>query len=150
MGSAGYDNKKRSDIKKKKENENEAPKKPIFDDELEKLYDSIPKNQYLCPYCGAIPELVNIFTENGCIEFKCKCKGELPFKVDDYFKELSESKYTYLNTHCSDCSRVQKDFRKEEQKFNYCYMCKKDYCFDCLKKHPKNHLEQCIPLDEKT
>ena len=149
MGSAGYDNKKRNN-KKEKENENETPKKPIYDEELEKLYDSIPKNQFLCPYCGAIPELINIFTDNGCIEFKCKCKGELPFKVDDYFKELSESKYTYFNTCCSDCSRVQKDFRKEEQKFKYCYMCKKDYCFDCLKEHPKNHLEQCIPIDEKT
>ena len=95
MGSAGYDNKKRNN-KKEKENENETPKKPIYDEELEKLYDSIPKNQYLCPYCGAIPELINIFTDNGCIEFKCQCKGELPFKVDDYFKELSESKYTYV------------------------------------------------------
>ena len=148
MGSAGYDKQKR--IPENEEIENGALKKPIFDDELEKLYDSIPKNQYLCPYCGSIPELVNIFTDNGCIEFKCKCKEELPFKVDDYFKELSESKYTYFNTYCSNCNRVQKDFRKEDQIFKYCYMCKKDYCFDCLKEHPKNHLEQCIRIDEKT
>ena len=50
--------------------------KPIYainDDKRENLYNSIPKDQYLCPLCGDIPQLKNIHTDNGFIEFKCKC-----------------------------------------------------------------------------
>ena len=161
MGSSGYNKEKREKREKRNikntaknnVNKNEISfKNPICDDDFETLWESIPKDQYLCPYCGSVPELVNIFTDNGCIEFKCKCKGEMAFKVRDYIKELSESKYTYFNAKCYECNRFQKDLRKEGQMLQYCYLCKKDYCSDCMNnpEHPKNHLDNCIPVCEKT
>ena len=156
MGSAGYNKEKKNrsikNIKKdKNDNQVETNKNPISVDGTPKLYDSLPSNQYLCPYCGSIPELLNIFTDNGCIEFKCKCKGEMPFKVKDYFDLLSESKFTYLNTRCIICNEIQKDHKKDEEIFQYCYECKKDYCSNCVNKeeHPKFHLKKCIPVSEK-
>ena len=32
----------------------------------------IPDDQYLCPLCGRIPEILNIHTDNGHMELKCK------------------------------------------------------------------------------
>ena len=37
----------------------------------------IPPDQYLCPYCKNIPELVNIHSDNYYVEFKCKKHGNI-------------------------------------------------------------------------
>ena len=126
----------------------------IIDDETQKLYNSIPKDQYLCPLCGDIPELKNIYTDNGSIEFKCKCRPEeLLLTVEQYFQKLSECNFTYYNIKCSACNKVQKSDIKKNKIFKFCYLCQKDYCEDCVNNHttyPKNHLDKCIPVNEKT
>lgn len=130
--------------------------KPIYainDDKRENLYNSIPKDQYLCPLCGEIPELANIHTDNGCIEFKCRIDGELIFSVEQYFQKLSECQFTYYNIVCQDCNKLQKNYINKNEVFQYCYICKKDFCKDCVKKHPRHpefHLAKCIPVNEKT
>ena len=126
----------------------------IIDEKTKNLYNSIPKDQYLCPLCGDIPELKNIHTDNGFIEFKCKCRQEsLLLSVEQYFQKLSECNFTYYNIKCSACNKVQKNYINKNQIFKFCYECQKDYCDDCLNNytnHPKNHLDKCIPVSEKT
>ena len=121
----------------------------LIDQEKQKLYESFPGDQYLCPICGEIPELVNIHTDNGNVEFKCKIDGEILLNVDQYFKKLSESNFNYYRTKCCKCNNIQNKFKGEDQIFKYCYLCKENYCSNCIKKeeHPKNHLVQCIPVN---
>ena len=148
MGSSGYDvneNKKNID----KEGAKDLVKNYIIiDKEKQKLYESFPNDQYICPICGEIPELVNIHSDNGYVEFKCRVDGELALNIDQYFKKLSESQYTYYNnTKCCKCNKFQKN--KKNEIFRYCYLCKDNYCLNCVnnEKHQKNHLEQCIPVN---
>ena len=121
----------------------------LIDQEKQKLYESFPGDQYLCPICGEIPELVNIHTDNGNVEFKCKIDGEILLNVDQYFQKLSESNFNYYRTKCCKCNNIQNKFKGEDQIFKYCYLCKENYCSNCIKKeeHPKNHLVQCIPVN---
>lgn len=112
---------------------------------------SIPNDQYLCPFCDEIPELVNIHTDNGTVVFKCRCKlnEEQIISIDRYFEILSDAN-TYFNSKCCKCNKVQKNYIKNEI-FKYCYICKEDYCKDCLEKeeHPRSHLNKCIPINSK-
>ena len=125
----------------------------MTDDETNKIFDSLPKDQYLCPFCGDIPELLNIHTDNGYIEFRCKKDKDYLISVQDYFKKLSESNFTYYNIKCYNCKKLQINFKKDEQIFKYCYLCKKDLCYECVvkkcKDHDISHLHQCIPINEK-
>ena len=125
----------------------------ISDEDSQRIFDSLPKDQYVCPFCGDIPELLNIHTDNGYVEFRCKKDKDFLISVQDYFKKLSESNFTYYNIKCSDCNKIQKNCLKKEQLFKYCYLCKKDLCYECVEKenngHDNSHLKQCIPINEK-
>ena len=72
----------------------------LIDADKQKLYESIPNDQYVCPICGEIPQLVNIHSDNGNVEFKCHNDGELILNIEQYFKKLSESNLTYYKTKC--------------------------------------------------
>jgi Leucine-rich repeat (LRR) protein len=147
MGASGYD------PKKKKVIQQERNYNITSDEESKKIFESLPKDQYLCPFCGDIPELLNIHTDNGYVEFRCKKDKEFLISVQDYFKKLSESNFTYYNIKCSNCNKEQKSCLKKEQLFKYCYLCKKDFCYECvekeIKEHDKSHLKKCIPINEK-
>ena len=113
---------------------------------------SIPNDQYLCPFCDRIPELVNIHSDNGTVVFKCRCKlnEEQIIPIERYFELLSNSN-TYFKSVCCICNKLQQNYIKKEV-FKYCYQCKKDYCNECLEKeenHPRAHLIQCIPINSK-
>ena len=114
----------------------------IFDEESKAL----PKDQYLCPFCGEIPELLNINSDNGYIEFRCK-------KDKDYFTKLSRSGFTYYHIKCDGCNTLQMSEKNDDNIFKYCYICKKNLCNYCLQKfskeHDKSHLKKCIPINEK-
>ena len=73
--------------------------------------------------------------------------------IQEYFKKLNDSIYSYYKTKCANCNKVQ---GKREKMFCYCYYCKVDLCDDCannfhLEKydHRHNHLDRCIPVNEK-
>ena len=119
----------------------------LIDADKQKLYESIPNDQYVCPICGEIPQLVNIHSDNGNVEFKCHNDGELILNIEQYFKKLSEPNLTYYNTKCCKCNAIQKS--EKNKIFKYCYLCKDYYCLNCLNKeeHPKKHLEQCVPVN---
>ena len=122
----------------------------MLEKEKERIYSLLPKDQYLCPKCGDVPELLNIYSDNGYIEFDCKIDGKILLKVDEYFKNLYDSQLTYFNTKCSKCNKIQSD--NKTKIFQFCYKCQQDYCFDCVNnknKHSLNHLEECIPINEK-
>ena len=125
--------------------------KTILDEERKRIYNSIPKNQYLCPKCGEVPELKNIYSDNGYIEFFCKNDKEIVLKVDDYLNNFSESKLSYYNVKCCMCDKKQIDYKS--QIFKYCILCKKDFCFECVGKnignHSHSHIDTCIPINEK-
>ena len=110
--------------------------------DLDDLFDSIPNDQYLCQYCGQVPELVNIHVDNGTVEFKCRCNidEEQILPIERFFQILKSN--TYYNTNCCLCQKLQKEIKNET--FKYCYKCKKDYCKECLEneeKHPISHID---------
>ena len=148
MGTSGYTQNKRSGIQSQRKSN------IMIDKESKKIFDSLPIDQYLCPFCGEIPQLLNIHTDNGYIEFRCKKDKDYLISVQDYFKKLSESNFTYYNIKCYNCNREQINYKKDEQIFKYCYLCKKDLCYECVEKqckdHDKSHLAQCIPINEKS
>ena len=153
MGSAGYRPKERPNNNNNSSLSQLGITYTLLDEETQKIYNSIPKDQYLCPLRGEIPLLANIHTDNGCIEFKCKKDGELLYSIPQYFKKLSECNFTYYNIRCCECNKIQKNYIKNSEIFQFCYICQRDYCNDCVRahpKHPKSHLKKCIPTNAKT
>ena len=75
---------------------------------------------------------------NGYVEFRCKKDKDYLISVQDYFKKLSESNFTYYNIKCYNCKKLQINYKKDEQIFKYCYLCKKDFCYECVEKKSKS------------
>lgn len=128
----------------------------INDASEEDDFYNCPNDQYLCPLCKNVPELVNIFTETGSVEFKCKDHGTIILTVNQYFEKMRNSEFTYYNFKCSNCHIVQtKCFKKVKELkdgiFKFCYICRKIYCQECCKSviaHPKFHNDSCIDVNE--
>ena len=109
-------------------------------------------DQYLCPMCKKVPELTNIFTDNGCIELKCKEHGTNILTVKQYFDKLKDSEFLYFNFKCKNCHKIQKNCLKNGGGiFQYCYICRKEFCEDCCQSelvHPKFHNNSCINVND--
>ena len=120
-----------------------------FKDSLE-----VPTDQFLCPLCDKVPEILNVHTDNGHIELKCKYHGIVDITIQQYYKNLKDSLFTYYKTKCTNCNKVQ---GSKGAMFSYCYYCKADLCDDCVNNfnldkfdgHRRNHLDVCISVNEK-
>ena len=127
---------------------NDAPEGNDFHD--------CPTDQYLCPMCRNVPELVNIFTDIGSVEFKCKEHGTIILTVKQYFEKMRNSEFTYYNFRCSNCRQIQNIILKKVKElkdgiFKFCYTCRKIYCQECCTKtnvHPNFHNDCCINVNE--
>ena len=114
-------------------------------EESEIIFSKIPTDQYLCPYCDNIPELINIHSNFGFLEFNCQKDGAIPIKVDDYLKKMVKSK-TYFKEKCSICNKKQMDYK--ENIFQYCNNCQKSFCPEHIIEHNISHKE-FIPINKK-
>ena len=119
-----------------------------FQDALE-----VPDDQYLCPLCERVPEILNVHTDNGHIELKCKYHGIIDTTIQEYFTKMKNSLFTYFKTKCYNCNNTQDNNRNM---FKYCSYCKVDLCETCVNKfdlkdkdHRAHHLDVCIPVNEK-
>ena len=70
----------------------------------------------LCSKCGEIPEILNVHTDNGKIEIKCKKCGLYEILIDDYYKELSNKKYFEICNYC-----------EKEDIYYYCPLRKEEF-----------------------
>ena len=119
-------------------------------------FHDCPTDQYLCTMCRNVPELVNIFTDIGSVEFKCKEHGTIILTVKQYFEKMRNSEFTYYNFRCSNCHQIQNIILKKVKElkdgiFKFCYTCRKIYCQECCTKtnvHPNFHNESCINVNE--
>ena len=118
-------------------------------------FSDVPKDQFLCPYCPRIPEILNVHSDNGYIELKCKYHGKIAISIHDYYFALKDSLFTYYKTECDCCGNKQ---GSNGNMFSYCSICKANFCDVCVtnynqkKKYPKHcqrHLDVCIPVNEK-
>ena len=106
------------------------------------ISNKIPLDQYICPECGKVPELISFYSDNGIIQFKCKDKEHKIMKVEDYMVALNNSKFNYFNDSCS-CSTCKKIQHKEIRNgiFLYCYDCQKKFCPTHKNKWDEQHTE---------
>lgn len=104
------------------------------------ISNKIPLDQYICPECGKVPELISFYSDNGLIQFKCKDKEHKIMKVEDYMVALNNSKFNYFNDSCSKCKKIQlKEIRNGI--FSYCYDCQKKFCPTHKNKRDEQHTE---------
>ena len=113
---------------------------------------SIPNDQYLCPECKNVPELTNIYTDIGYIEFKCKVHEPITLTVKEYFEKFKSSEFNYYNFKCKNCNKLQKDIiRNGNALFKYCYKCKGIYCLECCRNHKEKDdcdINYCIDVNK--
>ena len=62
-------------------NSPEVKKRDVTNNQASKVTILPGNDQYLCPMCKNVPELVNVFTNNGYVEFKCKDHGNIILTV---------------------------------------------------------------------
>jgi len=103
--------------------------------------DGLLFKEILCSKCGKIPRILNVHTDNGKIELKCKKCGIYEISIDNYYKEL------YQNNYFKKCSSNKCESKEINNKYYYCLDCKGDYCEKCQKEYHSGH--QFIDSDEK-
>ena len=108
-------------------------------------YNTIPDEQFLCPKCFKVPEILNFHSDNEKIELICQHHDYMELNIEEYYRIIQNSKYNYLNSQCYKCSIIQK---YKDVMFNYCYHCGKDFCQECSYNHLLNRRE-FIPINEK-
>ena len=115
----------------------------------------IPDDQYLCPKCWRIPEILNIHSDNGHIVLKCTYHGIFDLSIKDYCETMKNNLFSHLYTKCFKCHKNKISDKKNNLK--YCYECKVDFCEDCIndyhqekkKEHQRPHINSVIPINEK-
>ena len=120
-----------------KNNTNIIPKfiPKLYSENIFHKYDS-----YSCPYCSALPEILNFNEINSTIKFKCKKHGENILLIQDYLeKMINWVNISEIKTK-NKCS-IHKDI------YNYfCKNCEENICQKCLKESSKheNHIKYDI------
>ena len=130
------------------------------------FFHNIPFDEFLCPKCEYVPEIIKVHSDNNKIEIKCKKCGTTEIDINEYYTSTKNSHFQYYKIECSkeECNKkyieendyVMKKILENEfsnKKFKYCYECKKTLCNDCYKNenyHDKSHRKKCIDINEKT
>ena len=98
------------------------------------LLNELPSDQYVCPKCKKVPEIIGIdYEKDYSIELKCEEHGNMIKPINEYFEE--ESNYVYINEICEkDKKSVQKDLK--HYIFDYCKGCQIILCGACYNDHP--------------
>ena len=104
---------------------------------------SLPEDQYLCPECDLVPEIINIDYIESEIDLECPKHGKKKIPIFEYFEK--ESQFIYTNAVCDIDYRTQKD--NKDEIFTYCDKCKLNLCGLCSKKH--SHKKSLIELKNK-
>ena len=93
----------------------------------------LPFDQYLCPECKEIPEIMNIdYDRKYLMELFCKVHGKIEIPIEDYFNK--ESKYLYINEICGkDRETLQKNYKA--CLFEFCPGCNFFLCGACSMNH---------------
>ena len=105
-------------------------------------FEEIPDDQFICPECDSVPELLNLHTDNGHIVLKCKIHGKFDLNIEDYYERIKNSNFNYFKTKCNECRKIQEN---KYNRFYYCYDCKNDYC-ECCHKNTHHYM---IKVNEK-
>ena len=93
----------------------------------------------LCYKCGEIPEILDVHTDNGKIELKCKNCGIYEILIDEYYSELSNNNYF---RKCKMCNR-------SDDNLYYCYECGFNLCEGCKNYESHKMHKFIIELDKK-
>ena len=102
----------------------------------------IPRDQYTCPKCKLIPEILKLDLENNEIEIICPKHGKIKLSIKDYL--LSESSFTYYNVVCAKDKKLIQRYSPNNI-FSYCTECGHVFCKKCSHDHKHNNL---LPLNE--
>lgn len=106
---------------------------------------SLPEDEYTCPQCDLVPEIINIDYTNFEITLDCIKHNRQKLSIIDYFQK--ESQFIYTNKICDVDYRTQKDNKDEE--FYYCPIegCNLNLCGQCSKKH--SHRKSLIEIKNR-
>ena len=86
--------------------------------------------EYRCPECSLIP-FIQITSNENKLTMKTHCTNNHTFnesfdKLQMMCKSVPKAKY-----FCSICGKAKKDPNQIEEKFYYCSICFKFYCYNC-------------------
>jgi hypothetical protein len=104
----------------------------------------LPNDQYVCPECKEVPEILNIDYENDYnIELKCKNHKEVKIPIEKYFEK--EENHLYINEICGkDKTTIQRNYN--HCLFDFCKGCNIYLCGACSRDHP--HQSSFIKINE--
>ena len=118
-------------------------------------FENISKNQYFCPGCNRIPEILNIHSDSGHIELLCKIHGVIDLTVENYLnqmqKKFSDIKKKEEFEYCCYCKSYfcekclidksvhRNDCQREKDMLLHCMECEEDFCEKKIKENHKNH-----------
>ena len=89
-----------------------------------KNINSIPKDEFLCPFCDLVPKILNINCDTGIITLHCKSHKLIKRPINETEKLSSYN-------------------------MKYCLICKESIDENCIEYFHLEHKPNCIPISEK-
>ena len=83
--------------------------------------EKISGEEFICPECREVPEILDAHIENNKFIFNCKNCGLKEQSIEEYFQSIIVSKNKYMGNICNDTKHKHTDFY-------YCNDCKKEFC----------------------
>ena len=125
----------------------QSKKKAIFPymDILAK-FENIPNDQFLCPICHRVPELLNVSIENGTIELKCPFHDEIKKTIQDYVDSIKSSQFNNFNIN--EKSNKCPNHPDKEIK-NFCFDCDENYCESDKDDHQNHKIKSINDLGKE-
>jgi len=129
---------------------------PVDEKELTKRekgkeIDKIPEDEFLCPLCDMIPEILEVNLDTGKLTMNCKIHGKITRSATKYIDELVNSHHTYFVNQCWVCEPEPNRKEKGENMIQYCTICRKTICVECAENKDLEHKinNNFIPINEK-
>ena len=92
--------------------------------------EKIPKDEFLCPKCKEIPEVLDLHLDYKKIDFKCKICNKININSKSYQSKPFKKNYLFNNDKYK-CPYCGENSKNNEDNFFYCYDCKYDFCEKC-------------------
>ena len=110
--------------------------------------EDINNEEFFCPKCGEVPEILDIHIENNKIKLKCKNCGikERTIKEFLFLESTKKSDYEFIETSCGICKKKRE---KDNNEFYYCYDCQKDLCNICYETCKKSKHKAIKVIEKK-
>ena len=121
----------------------DIPDEDLISDKQIKKFKRVPDDQFTCPECEIVPEILEMHSDTGNLILYCDKHGMHHDSTTNYLNSFIKSNFTYLNLKCSVCGAKPSGKKTQMQ---FCVECREPICKKCVDVRHEEHRAFLIPI----